>query len=66
MLITAAPCLQGWEGLADSIVGAITVFWLALLTDRAFQMIPTNWRGNSVKCVVNAPHAYLDSIEWRY
>ncbi len=45
--------LQGWEGLADSIVGAVTVFYLALLTNRAFQMTPTNWRGNSVKCVTS-------------
>ena len=43
--------VQGWEGLADSIVGAVTVFYFALLTNRAFQMTPTNWRGNSVKCV---------------
>jgi integral membrane sensor domain MASE1 len=42
--------VQGWEGLADSIVGAVTVFWMALLSDRAFQMTPTNWHGNSVRC----------------
>lgn len=45
--------LQGWEGLADSVVGAVTVFYFALLTNRAFQMTPTNWRGNSVKCVTS-------------
>lgn len=43
--------LQGFEGLADSIVGAVTVFWYALLTDRAFQMMPTNWAGKKLKCV---------------
>ena len=47
---TTRTSLQGWEGLADSIVGAITVFWMALLSDRAFQMTPTNWHGNSVRC----------------
>ena len=51
-LLSSSACvlLQGWEGLADSIVGAVTVFWMALLSDRAFQMTPTNWHGNSVRC----------------
>jgi hypothetical protein len=49
--LTEREVLQGFEGLADSIVGAVTVFWYALLTDRAFQMMPTNWAGKKLKCV---------------